>query len=339
MDRYVEKLIEKLYNLYNFNILEIGHIPGVIGNWGVYNIDNNNLSVLLFSNLEHYNQIDTNRIRLKLHNASEYDSLKFIIILLEDDNRFLQEKVSSLISYPHCELILVNANLNKILYYSESANDIVYKIGNCINELGNSHNYKKDRREIQGRFNIQGSEITYFIVILNVIFYIITAILSKNFFNSDINVLISMGAKVNQFISSGQYYRLILCMFLHGGIVHLALNMYALVAIGPLVEKIYGKVRYIFIYFFSGILASVFSYAFSPSISIGASGAIFGLFGATLIFAIKMKNKINKEFIYSIMSVIVVNLVLGFSVANIDNFGHVGGLLGGIISSLFAKRR
>ncbi|MBV4441438.1 rhomboid family intramembrane serine protease [Clostridium tyrobutyricum] len=333
MNRYIQNLIKELYNLYNFNILEIGNITGSTSKWGVYSIYNNNLNVVLFSDLDHYRQIDTNILKVKLHNIIGYSNLTLTIVLLENDTVSIQQKISNLIGYPQCELILIDVNLNRILYYSESANSFVYKISNCINKL-NNHNKHIDKN---GKFSIRGSEITYFIAALNIIFYIITAILSKNIFSSDINVLVYMGAKVNQFISSGQYYRLILCMFLHGGIVHLVLNMYALVAIGPLVEKIYGKLKYIFIYFFSGIIASIFSYIFSPSISIGASGAIFGLFGATLIFALKMKERINKEFIYSIFSVIAVNLILGFSVANVDNFGHVGGLIGGIVSSLILK--
>lgn len=335
MDKYIQNLIKELYHLYNFNILEIGSVAGSISDWGVYGVHNNNLNIVLFSDLDHYRHIDTNILKVKLHNIIGCSNLTLTIVLLENDTSSIQQKIGDLISYPQCELILIDVNLNRILYYSESANTIAYKIGNCINKLDN-HNKRRDKHS---RFIIRGSEITYFIVVLNIIFYIITAILSKNIFSSDINVLVYMGAKVNQLISYGQYYRLILCMFLHGGIIHLGLNMYALVAIGPLVEKIYGKLKYIFIYFFSGIIASVFSYIFSPSISIGASGAIFGLFGATLIFALKMKNRINKEFIYSIFSVIAVNLILGFSVANVDNFGHVGGLLGGIVSSLILKNR
>ncbi|MCS4483449.1 rhomboid family intramembrane serine protease [Clostridium botulinum] len=120
-------------------------------------------------------------------------------------------------------------------------------------------------------------------------------------------------------------------MFLHGGLIHLALNMYALNAIGPLVEIYFGKAKYLIIYFISGILSSYFSYLFSSSVSIGASGAIFGILGATLIIAYTNRKKGGKEFLNNIISVIVVNLILGFSIPNVDNFGHIGGLIGGVI--------
>ena len=176
------------------------------------------------------------------------------------------------------------------------------------------------------------------IIAINVIMYVVTAYLSYvyakgSIFNSDTNVLILLGAKVNELIAQGQYYRLISCMFLHGGIVHLGVNMYSLYAIGPMVEKVYGKAKYIAIYFIAGICSSIFSYIFSTSVSIGASGAIFGLLGAVLVFAIKSKGKTGNAFIRSILSVIFINIFIGMTLPNIDNFAHVGGLLGGMLIS------
>ena len=178
--------------------------------------------------------------------------------------------------------------------------------------------------------------ITIGIIAINVIMYVVTAYLSfvyakGSIFNSDTNVLILLGAKVNELIQKGQYYRLISCMFLHGGIVHLGVNMYSLYAIGPMVEKVYGKAKYVAIYFFAGICASIFSYIFSTSVSIGASGAIFGLLGAVLVFAIKSKGKTGNAFIRSILSVIFINIFIGATLPNIDNFAHIGGLLGGML--------
>lgn len=172
--------------------------------------------------------------------------------------------------------------------------------------------------------------VTYIIMGINILAYLLTALLSKDIMNSNIYVLVYLGAKVNELISKGEYYRLITCMFLHGGLIHVALNMYSLYIIGPLVERVYGRVKYISIYFIAGIASSLFSYIFSNSISIGASGAIFGLLGATLLFAITIKKTVGKEFYNNIVQVIIINLIIGFSIPNIDNFGHIGGMLGGI---------
>ena len=182
--------------------------------------------------------------------------------------------------------------------------------------------------------------ITMIIIAINIIMYGITAYMTfvyagGSVFDSDTNVLIVLGAKVNELIAQGEYFRLITCMFLHGGLVHLGVNMYSLYAMGPMVEKIYGKAKYVVIYFVAGICSSMLSYILSPSISIGASGAICGLLGAMLVFAIKSKGKTGSGFIKSILSVIFMNIFIGMTLPGIDNFGHIGGLLGGMIITFF----
>jgi rhomboid protease GluP len=111
--------------------------------------------------------------------------------------------------------------------------------------------------------------------------------------------------------------------------------MYALYSIGPVVEKIYGPKKYILIYFVSGILSSLLSYTMSPAMSIGASGAIFGLLGAMLVYAYNMRKRIGKGLIKNIVTVIAINLFIGMTIPNIDNFAHIGGLLGGLIISCY----
>jgi rhomboid protease GluP len=186
--------------------------------------------------------------------------------------------------------------------------------------------------------------ITLGLIGINIVMYIITAYLSfvyakGSIFNSDINVLILLGAKVNDLIAGGEYFRLVSSMFLHGGLMHLGVNMYSLYAIGPMVERVYGKKKYLAIYFFAGICSSIFSYSFSSSVSIGASGAIFGLLGAVLVFAIKSKGKTGIGFIKSILSVILINIIIGITLPNIDNFAHMGGLIGGVIISFLVSFR
>lgn len=228
-------------------------------------------------------------------------------------------------------LIRVNVKDRKV-NYSEKVNlEVVQQLADL---LSNSNFYSnRERTSLKDK-----SYITVGIIAINIILYAITAYLTSAYakgsiFDSDTRVLILLGAKVNELIAEGQYYRLISCMFLHGGIVHLGVNMYSLYAIGPMVEKLYGKAKYIAIYFIAGICSSIFSYIFSTSISIGASGAIFGLLGAMLVFAIKSKGKSGNAFIKNILSVIFVNIFIGVTLPNIDNFGHIGGLLGGMLIS------
>ncbi|NFO23423.1 rhomboid family intramembrane serine protease [Clostridium botulinum] len=186
---------------------------------------------------------------------------------------------------------------------------------------------------------IFGSKITTVLIIINIIVYIITAMLSKNILDSDIRVLIFLGANENTLVASGQYYRLITCMFLHGGLMHLILNMYALNALGPIIEKSYGKNKYIIIYLLGGLISSISSFIFSNGVSIGASGAIFSLLGAILVLTIKMRSVVGKDTIKNVISVIVVNIFIGFAIPNIDNFAHVGGLLGGVFLSILLHNK
>ncbi|WP_139905386.1 rhomboid family intramembrane serine protease [Clostridium thermarum] len=175
--------------------------------------------------------------------------------------------------------------------------------------------------------------VTNGLIVINVIMYIITAIASKNIFNIDITTLLNFGAKYSPLIDLGEYYRLVTAMFLHGGLLHIALNMYSLRMIGTLIEKIYGNGKFILIYFMSGIFGSVFSYVFSSpaSVGVGASGAIFGLMGASVVYGIRMRKKIGRDFLSHFFQVIVANLFLGFTISNIDNAAHIGGLLGGLL--------
>lgn len=271
---------------------------------------------------------------LNLSELIQYDipddkSNIYILISEEDFHSDNDSEILLTNSLPGKPLIRVQIKERKATY-SENVNlQVVQDLATVMNN--NNLRSKSEKVSIN-----EVPFITIGIIAINVILYIVTAYLSYTYakgsvFDSDTRVLVLLGAKVNELITQGQYFRLVSCMFLHGGIVHLGVNMYSLYAIGPMVEKVYGRVKYLVIYFVAGICSSMLSYIYSPSISIGASGAIFGLLGAVLVFAIKSKGKTGSSFIKSILSVIFVNIFIGMTLPNIDNFGHVGGLLGGMI--------
>lgn len=137
------------------------------------------------------------------------------------------------------------------------------------------------------------------------------------------------------YIKRGEYYRLFTCMFLHANFIHLICNMYALYVIGPQVESFFGKWKYLFIYLVSGICGSMLSMTFSQAaLSVGASGAIFGLLGSLLYFGNHYRAYLGTVIRSQVLPIIVLNLVLGFMSSGIDNFAHIGGLLGGVLSSM-----
>jgi rhomboid protease GluP len=125
-------------------------------------------------------------------------------------------------------------------------------------------------------------------------------------------------------------------MFLHVDFWHIAFNMYALYVIGPQVERYYGKTKYLLIYFISGLLGSLFSCVFMSNltVSLGASGAIFGLLGSILYFTYYYRATLQGLLKSQVVIVVLLNLALGFMISGIDVFAHIGGLLGGLLTSM-----
>ena len=166
--------------------------------------------------------------------------------------------------------------------------------------------------------------------------YIIVGIYGNNIFNFSVNVLAKFGANNILLVKNGEIWRLITCSFLHVGFIHFLLNMYSLRVIGPSVEGLIGKGKFVFIYLLSALSASLMSLVFMDSniVSVGASGAIFGLMGALLYFGYHYRLYLNDAIKTQIIPVIVFNLLIGFMISGIDNGAHIGGLIGGYLATM-----
>lgn len=148
--------------------------------------------------------------------------------------------------------------------------------------------------------------------------------------------LMAFGVKSNAEIAQGQWWRFVTPIFIHIGLLHLLFNSYALWIVGPQVEKLYGGARFVLLYMLTGIAGVYGSYSYHPNtISAGASGAIFGLFGVLLVFGLRYRNSIPPFFKRAVgtgvLPVIVINLIIGFTIPMIDNSAHIGGLLAGAV--------
>ncbi len=187
----------------------------------------------------------------------------------------------------------------------------------------------------QTRPNRSNAWISYLLIGLNVLVFLLMS-LAGGSTNED--VLIRFGAKVDSLIQAGQVWRLLTSAFIHIGILHLAFNMYALWIVGPLTEKMFGHRRFLIIYLLSAIGGSTASYLFSPALSAGASGAIFGLFGALLVHSWQRPQLWKSGLGMNLLVVIGINLFLGIVQPGIDNYAHLGGLLTGLIFSLISSR-
>jgi rhomboid protease GluP len=147
----------------------------------------------------------------------------------------------------------------------------------------------------------------------------------------------NLGMKINAAIVEGQYWRLFTPMLLHGSILHIAFNMYALFIFGPGLERYYGHGSFLALFLVSGFAGNVASFLFSPSPSLGSSTAIFGLLGAEGVFLYQNRELFGRSAQRALTNLVVlalINLFLGLS-PGIDNWGHIGGLIGGTLFAWF----
>ena len=177
--------------------------------------------------------------------------------------------------------------------------------------------------------------VTYTLMGLTILVFL-AQLANLTMFGSDLTAL---GVKANDAILGGQLWRFFTPMLLHGSIVHIAFNMYALYSFGRGLERQYGHWRFLALYLLGGFAGNVLSFTFTSADSLGASTSIFGLLGAEAVLLYqnrKLFGKIARRALGEIALIAGVNLMIGFSTTGIDNWGHIGGLVGGTLFAWFA---
>ncbi|MBB6284863.1 rhomboid protease GluP [Geobacillus subterraneus] len=190
--------------------------------------------------------------------------------------------------------------------------------------------WRRQREEERRIFEYGKPLFTRLLIVVQVAMFLI---LEWSGGSTDPSVLIHYGAKFNPLIEMGEWWRFLTPMFLHIGFLHLLTNTFALYYLGWTVERLYGSLRFLLIYTTAGFFGTLASFLFTPSISAGASGAIFGLFGALLYFGTVYRHLFFRTMGMNVISLIVVNLLFGLLVPGIDNAGHIGGLIGGFLAA------
>lgn len=191
-----------------------------------------------------------------------------------------------------------------------------------------------NRKEEDYTFAIPSRQpvITYTLLAINITVYLALYLYSQFSGTSYDQLLIQFGAKVNSEIISGAYWRFLTPIFLHGSLLHLLVNSYSLWMVGSLVERLFGSYKFMMSYLIAGIVGNIASFLFVQGYSVGASGAIFGLMGMLLYFGLCHPLQFRIYFGRSILSTLLINLVYGLATPGIDNFAHLGGLLGGFLA-------
>jgi membrane associated rhomboid family serine protease len=217
-----------------------------------------------------------------------------------------------------------------------------YHCPDCVAEARRSAAGPRVRaRFVLGRPGI----VTTTLLIANIALFIVEIVASGgrvNLWNGfPPDKLVNLGATFPAaIVVQHQYWRLITSMFLHGSLLHILFNMYALYLFGYLVESAFGKARFIAIYFVSGFLASVTSFLFIPpnTAGVGASGAIFGLLGAWVAYNYRRRGSpLASMHLRNAMFLVVLNLVIGVSVPGIDLSAHIGGFIAGMACGTVAE--
>ena len=214
-------------------------------------------------------------------------------------------------------------NMKSNFEFNEEGFHLFIKITNDINEKNREEAIKNE-----DVFKPKKVIITYILIGILVLIYLLGYIVGQKKLITEFAVY---GPYIRYY---HEYYRLITGTFLHGNFFHLLTNCYALYIVGKQIESFYGKRKFIIIYFMSLLMGSLFSITLSENLSVGASGAIFGLMGSLLYFGYFYRVYLGSTWKDNILPVILFNLALGFIVPNIDYLAHIGGLIGGILASM-----
>lgn len=146
--------------------------------------------------------------------------------------------------------------------------------------------------------------------------------------------LLDYGANYKSFVQGGEWYRLFSCIFIHASFIHLLFNMYALKILGYQLESYLGKLKFTIVFIVSGLVGSLLSAVLSNAVSVGASGAIFGLLGSYIYFAYNYRLVLGNSLKTDIIPVVIINLLIGILVPGIDIFAHIGGLVAGLFTTM-----
>lgn len=212
-------------------------------------------------------------------------------------------------------------DINKNMHFKEKGFELFAKLTKDINDKNEG-----DLKMNEDVFSPKKPVITYALIIINVLMFILANVFGFNAFLTDYAVN-------RYYVLEGQWYRLFTGIFLHANILHLLFNCYALYIIGMQLESFLGKFKYLIVYILGGFAGSVLSIFMSDGFSVGASGAIFGLMGSLLYFGYHYRIYLDGVIKSQIIPLIVINLLIGL-MPGIDNWAHIGGLIGGALATM-----
>lgn len=213
------------------------------------------------------------------------------------------------------------SDLKDNLEYSEEGVQLFFKISDDINNKN-----KKEAMETDKILEPKKPYVTIGIIVFLWLVFLYYKV-------GDVAWLVNNFILFGDWVREGEIYRLLTGTFLHADLLHILCNTYALYIVGSMVEGYYGRKKFAIIYLVSAITGSLLSICMSDIPSVGASGAIFGLLGSLVYFGYHYRVYFGSVILQRIIPVIIINLGIGFMMSEIDNFAHIGGLIGGFLIS------
>jgi len=218
-------------------------------------------------------------------------------------------------------------DIMEVTDYKEQGMDLFLKLTSDINKKNET-----DNNIASDIFRMKRPYVTLGIIFINFVMFMLMYVFGKG--STDAYTLVKFGALYKPLVLKGEVFRLITTAFLHIGVIHLLVNSYSLYVLGSQLESFLGRAKYLFVYLISAICGSLMSIIFSSNVSAGASGAIFGLLGSLLYFGYNYRVFLGNVLKSQIIPLIILNLGLGFMISGIDNAAHIGGLIGGVVSTM-----
>lgn len=312
-------------------------VQGVENEIWLENLDEDYKVIRIVNSYIHNNEqlefdvFKTKRMIKKIKRKTFTFKIKVLSILTDIGDNVDKEKTFDdvdIIYYSNEKELLKNSlikkefpDLSKNMEYTEDGFSLFLKITQEINIKNN-----RDAMETDRILSPKKPIVTYIIMGIITIVFLLQFVINPNL------LVLYLGC-MGDLVRVGEVYRLLSSAFLHIDIWHFICNMYALYVIGKMSESYYGKKKFILIYLVSALTGSLLSISMSNSFSIGASGAIFGLLGSLLYFGYHYRVYFGNVLIKQILPVVIFNLAIGFMISGIDNFAHIGGLVGGLLIS------
>lgn len=324
-------------NLINKNFLLLKNNHSILKDTKIYLkiIDNIGYVIMPVIASSDYNKIfeDTALILEIIRNKQKLNSIIFIKMIVND-------KLSSQeLIFLNQELVFDTKVIGMIWGIETSTNKIIIKssqpkkfmgIENIVKSSLENKVYvdlKEDKKLKKLAILSTNTSITYLIIYILVLIFAVV-------YNRQEEFIASFAITPN-IVYDKEYYRLFSAMFLHINITHLLSNCLSLYIFGTRVEKFMGKQFFLIVYILGGIIGSIFSVLFTQAVSVGASGAIYALEGATFYFVTKNRVALDGINFHIMLILSVLGLAIGFTENNIDVAGHIGGFLAGFIMCMF----